>query len=99
MPDREFPGFFYETSNGRYKNIPSDFLDVQPRVPIPIVLKDCKKDNKYRDKLIDLCDLADKSIVENGVLRVTKETIDKLINVLNSNEDGLKMRSYLSSCI
>lgn len=61
---------------GHYKNIPNKFVEYQPRVGIPITLYKAEVDNSLRNKLIDQCDVINAAIVENGVLKVNKETLD-----------------------
>ncbi len=50
-------------------------LESQPRVPIPIILQKAV-DNTARNEFIDECVLINPNLIENGVLRVTKDTID-----------------------
>jgi hypothetical protein len=50
-------------------------LDSQPRVAIPIILQKTT-DNSVRNKFIDACVVKNPSLVENGILRVTKMSLD-----------------------
>ena len=47
----------------------------QPRVPIPIILQKAQV-NIARNEFIDECVLINPNLIDNGILRVTNDTVD-----------------------
>ena len=56
---------------GSYKQVPVDMIDSQPRVGIPVILHKANN-NRVRSDFISRCFAINKSLVENGILRVNK---------------------------